>query len=115
MMNEAETGYTIEFDTLREINMWQIKHPEMCRGQHIVKWETWWKYSESIEKAWVLVEDMDAAGVEPCVLSPSSAVRDQVADWVVTRVGKDRIFRGMHGNTAPRAICAAWLAWKATP
>jgi hypothetical protein len=58
LMNEAETGYSIDFETLREAEQWMRDEPKLCRGEHIVRKEFWTRFAEKIEDAWRLWNEL---------------------------------------------------------
>jgi hypothetical protein len=84
----------------------------MCRDQHIVRREFWRKYAEDIAAAWGLVEEMKAEKYDITITEqPGWQTGCRVAprgEFNTSRV----LFKT--ADTAPRAICLAFLAWKAS-
>jgi hypothetical protein len=117
MMNAEETGYSIDFDTMGEAEKWQRTHPEMCRNQHIVRREFWRKYAKDIAAAWELVEELYPAGYFARVSTPTDIGQPYTAKIDALGWGDNNPPSPggwWSADTAPRAICLAWLEWKAS-
>lgn len=78
------------------------------RGPGGSVWEEHKNYARDIAAAWELMAEMEADEQEPCIYhSPG------IIGWVCSFTPRTKyVTIGYHGETAPEAICRAWLAWK---